>query len=132
MAHEAGDIAKEAGLRVETITFVEDVSKGDVITIATGEIADVAEAEVGPFGVALQDVDILEDDKGEVAVAPSVVYLTAGTGGFTAFTHVFPSETATEEGTVVDAVSPTFNEIVGTALEAALATKVGKVQLGYM
>lgn len=128
----AGDIAKEAGLRVETITFVEDVSKGDVITIATGEKADITAGEPGPFGVALHDVDYSEDPYGEVAVAPSVVYLTAGTGGFTAFTHVMPSETGGEEGTVVDVSSPAFNEVVGTALETVTATNVGKVQLGYM
>ena len=131
MAHEAGDIAYETNLQIITITFGEDASKGDVITLADGMIADTTAAETGPFGVAIADVDISVDAEGEVAIAPSTVYLTAGTGGFTAFTHVFPSETATEEGTVVDAVTPTFDEIVGVALETAAAAAVGKVRLGY-
>jgi len=129
MAHEAGDIAHERGLQVITITAGEDISKGDVVTLVDGMIADVTAGETGPFGVAI--ADIANGEEGEVAIAPSTVYLTAGTGGFTAFTHVMPSETATEEGTVVDVATPTFDEVVGVALETATATAVGKVRLGY-
>jgi len=125
----AGDIALEGGLATVEFTAGEDISKGDVITLVDGMIADITAAETGPFGVAIADVD--NGDDGVAAIAPTVVYLTAGTGGFTAFTHVMPSETVGEEGAVVDVSTPTFDEVVGVALETAAATAVGKVRLGY-
>ena len=127
---EAGEIAKEQGLRIETVTATEDISKGQVVTLADGKVADITAGEVGPFGVAI--MDIANGAAGQVAVAPTVVYIKAGAAGFSAWTHVFPSEQTGEEGMVVDAASPTFDEIVGTALEAAASGAVGKVQLGYM
>lgn len=125
----AGDIAYESGLFLVTITAGEAVSKGDVVTLVDGNIADVTAAETGPFGVAI--ADIANGEEGEVAIAPTVVYVTAGTGGATAFTLVMPSETATEEGTVVDVSSPAFNEVVGMMLETVAAAAVGKCRLGY-
>lgn len=130
----AGDIAKEAGLRVETVTFVEDATKGQVITIATGEVADDADAEVGPFGVVLADVAYETEPLGQVAIAPSVVYLEAGAAGFTAMTPVKVSNVGTnaEDGMVVDKeAADVYDEIVGLALETKTDGLIGMVQLGY-
>ena len=128
---KAGDIVKEEGMRIETITAAEDIKKGNLVTLATGEIADVTADEVGPYGVAIDDID--NGDEGEVAVAPTVIYMLPGAAGCTAFTHVMPSEVVNEEGRIVDVSAPTVGEIAGTALETGAdgATAV-KVQLGYM
>ena len=126
---EAGDIAYESGLFLVTITAGEDISKGDVVTLADGNIADVTAGEIGPFGVAI--ADIASGEEGEAAVAPTTVYVTAGTGGVSAFDLVMPSETVGEEGKVQTVSSPAFNEVVGMMLEAAVATAVGKCRLGY-
>ena len=128
---DAGDIVKEQGMRIETITAAEDIKKGNVVTLADGNIADITEAETGPFGVAIEDID--SGEEGQVAVAPTVIYLLPGAAGCTAFTHVMPSEVTDEEGRIVDVSTPTFDEVVGVALETGTdgATAV-KVQLGYM
>jgi hypothetical protein len=125
----AGDIAKESGLFLVTITAAEAISKGDVVTLASGEVADITAGEIGPFGVAIED--IANGAEGEVAVAPTVIYVTAGTGGVTAFTLVMPSEGAGEQGQVQDVSTPTFDEVVGMMLESVAAAGVGKCRLGY-
>jgi len=128
---KAGDIVKEEGMRIETITAAEDIKKGQVVTLASGEVADIAAAETGPFGVAIMDID--SGDEGQVAVAPTVIYLLPGAAGCTAFTHVMPSEVADEMGRIVDVSTPTFDEVVGVALETgADGSAAVKVQLGYM
>ncbi|MBC8497737.1 DUF2190 family protein [Candidatus Bathyarchaeota archaeon] len=128
---KAGDIAVEQGMRIITITAAEDIKKGNVVTLVDANIADITAAETGPFGVAIMDIDNGED--GEVAIAPTVVYCLPGAAGCTAFTHVMPSEQTSEEGRIVDVSSPTFDEVVGTALETgADGAAAVKVQLGYM
>jgi len=128
---KAGDIVKEQGMRIETITAAEDIKKGQVVTLASGEVADIAAAETGPFGVAIMDID--SGDEGQVAVAPTVIYLLPGAAGCTAFTHVMPSEVAAEMGRIVDVATPTFDEVVGVALETGVdGSAAVKVQLGYM
>jgi len=127
---EAGDIAKEQGMRIETITAAEDIKKGQVVTLASGEVADVDAAETGPFGVAIMDID--NGEEGQVAIAPTVIYLLAGAAGCTKHTHVMPSEAVGEEGYVVDVASPTFDEIVGVTLETGTGSKAVMTQLGYM
>ena len=128
---KAGDIVKEEGMRIETITAAENIKKGQVVTLASGEVADIAAAETGPFGVAIMDID--SGDEGQVAVAPTVIYLLPGAAGCTAFTHVMPSEVTDEEGRIVDVATPTFDEVVGVALETgADGSAAVKVQLGYM
>jgi len=128
---KAGDIVKEQGMRIETITAAEDIKKGQVVTLATGEVADIAAAETGPFGVAIADID--NGDDGEVAVAPTVIYVLPGAAGCTAFTHLMPSEVADEMGRVVDVSTPTFDEVVCVALETgADGSTAIKAQLGYM
>ena len=128
---KAGDIIKEQGMRIETITAAEDIKKGQVVTLATGEVADIAAAETGPFGVAIMDID--NGDKGEVAIAPTVIYVLPGAAGCTAFTHLMPSEVTAEMGRVVDVSTPTFDEVVCVALEgAADGSAAIKAQLGYM
>ena len=128
---KAGDIVKEQGMRIETITAGEDIKKGNVVTLVDGNIADIAAAETGPFGVAIMDID--SGEEGEVAVAPTVIYLLPGAAGCTAFTHVMPSEVASEQGRIVDVSTPTFDEVVGVALETgADGSAAVKVQLGYM
>lgn len=129
---KAGDIVKEQGMRIETITAAEDIKKGNVVTLADGLIADITADELGPFGVAI--ADIANGKEGEVAVAPTVIYLLPGAAGCTAFTYVMSSEVTDEEGRIVDlGATPSFNEVVGVALEgAADGTAAVKVQLGYM
>lgn len=125
----AGDIAKEQGMRIETITAAEDIKKGQVVTLASMEVADVDAAETGPFGVAIMDID--SGEKGQVALPPTVIYLLAGAAGCTARTHLMPSEAVGEEGYVVDVATPTFDEVVGVALETGVASSAVMVQLGY-
>lgn len=128
---EAGDIVKEQGMRIETITAAEDIKKGNLVTLADGLIADITAAELGPFGVAIMDID--DTEEGEVAVAPTVIYMLPGAAGCTAFTHVMASEQTSEEGRIVDVSTPVFNEVVGMALETgADGSAAVKVQLGYM
>ena len=128
---KAGDIVKEEGMRIETITAAEDIKKGQVVTLASGEVADIAAAETGPFGVAIMDID--SGEEGQVALPPTVIYLLPGAAGCTAFTHVMPSEVALEMGRIVDVSTPTFDEVVGVALETgADGSAAVKVQLGYM
>jgi predicted RecA/RadA family phage recombinase len=128
---KAGDIVKEQGMRIETITAAEDIKKGQVVTLATGEVADITAAETGPFGVAIADID--NGEEGEVAVAPTVIYVLPGAAGCTAFTHLMPSEAADEQGRVVDVSTPTFDEVVCVSLEgAADGSAAIKAQLGYM
>jgi len=131
MANVAGDIAKEAGLVVISITAAEDITKGDVVTLVDGNIADVGAGEVGPFGVALEA--IANTETGIVAIEGEV-YIQSGAAGFTAFALLMPSEVAGEEGQVVDVAAPVFNEVVGMALEAATAVAggtPGRVRLGF-
>jgi len=125
----AGDVAFEQGLNTIPFTAGEDVLKGDVLTMADMKVADVGAGETGPFCVALEDV--LNGEDGVAAIAPSTVYLEAGTAGMTYGTHVMPSEDVGEEGDVVDVSSPTFDEVVGVCLEAKTVGLFGKVRLGY-
>ena len=129
MANEAGDIARTSNMKLVTITAGEAITKGDVITLVDGLIADVTAAEVGPFGVAV--ADIANGAEGEVAIAPTEIYVEVGTAGVTAFTLVMPSEETGEEGDVVDVSTPVFNEVVGMALETQTVGLMARIALGY-
>ena len=127
---DAGSVAEEQGLQTLVITAAEDIKRGNCVTLVDGLIADITAAEVGPFGIALEDIDNTED--GVVAIAPSVIWCLPGAAGWTAFTHLMPSEQTSEEGRLVDVSTPVYNEIVGVALSTvADGASCGKVRLGY-
>lgn len=128
---KAGDVVVEQGMRIITITAAEDIKKGNVVTLVDALIADITAAEVGPFGVAIMDID--DTEEGQVAIAPTVIYCLPGAAGWTAFTKLMPSEQTSEEGRLVDVSTPVYDEVVGTALEGASdGATAKKVQLGYM
>lgn len=129
MAYGAGDISKTSSLVSIVMTAGENITKGDVVTLVDGLIADVTAAEVGPFGVAMEDIANGAD--GPVAVAPTEIYLEVGTAGTTKNTPVMPSEGVGEEGDVVDVSSPVYNELIGIALATGTVGQFVPVKLGY-
>ena len=127
---QAGSVAQEQGLTTLEITAAEDIKKGNLVTLVDQLIADITAAEVGPFGVALEDID--SGDIGVVAIAPSIVYALPGAAGWTAFTQLMPSEQTSEEGRLVDVSTPVFDEVAAIALEGASdGATAKKVRLGY-
>lgn len=127
---QAGEVAYEQGLTTELMTAAEDIKKGQLCTFATGEIADKDAAELGPFCVALEDID--DTEEGLVAIAPSIVYVLAGAAGFGKGEYLMPSEQTSEEGRLVVVSTPVFNEIAAVALETvADGATAAKVRLGY-
>jgi len=127
---EAGNVAEEQGLQTRVMTAAEDIKKGNCCTFATGEIADIDAAELGPFCIALEDID--DTEEGVVAIAPSVIYCLPGAAGFSLGEYLMPSEQTDEQGRLVVVSTPVFNEVVGVALETiADGATAGKVRLGY-
>lgn len=127
---EAGNVALEQGLSTELMTAAEDIKKGQCCTFATGEVADIDPAELGPYCVALEDID--NGDEGLVAIAPTTLYVLAGAAGFNKGDYLMPSEVALEMGRFVVVSTPVFNEIAAVALETvANGLTAAKVRLGY-
>jgi len=125
-----GDIVAEIPQpKVIEITAGENLTKGNVVTLADANVADTGGDEYGPFGVAIED--IASGAKGKVIVK-GIVEVKAGAdpgGDISAFDMLVASTTtAGSVGTGVKGTD-TFEEYVGIALEAIAEGGTGKMLL---
>ena len=117
---------KEYPFHVEEITAGENLTKGDVITLADGCKVDTGGNEYGPFGVALED--ITSAAKGPVALGRSVVVATVD-GTVSAFDMLVASSTTAGRVMTGTPGTDVYEEYVGYALAAIAATKAGAILL---
>jgi hypothetical protein len=124
-----GDIVEEIPTpKVIEITAGEDLSKGDVVTLADGNKVDIGGNEYGPFGVTIEN--ITSGAKGKVIIKGVVeVKYSKASGNCSAFDMLIASTTTAGCVTTGTKGTDIFEEYIGIALEAIINGGTGKVLL---